>query len=281
MISFQTNTGAMAALQMLSGVNQSLETTQVNVATGQDVNSAKDNPALWAISELQKADLSNFRGLSDTLALGEATLRVAEAGAEFITDTLTEMKQIAALGANGAVGFSKIEAQLAQKTDQIRSVIDASQFNGANLLKTDVDGTGNSTFTVSAALNRTGSAPSTLSTIDVNSLDLESSPSFDIDNRTTVTDAASAQTALGEIEGFLQYAIEGVARLGSAASRISGQQDFLSKQADATKQGISALIETNMEEAAAKLAAYQVQQQLGYSSLSIANSAPQALLGLY
>nr|WP_285895529.1 flagellin [Epibacterium ulvae] len=110
---------------------------------------------------------------------------------------------------------------------------------------------------------------------------MEGSASFDLDGRTAVTDASSAQAAIGEIEGFFQFAVDGAARLGAAASRIGGQQEFLSKQADATKEGLSALIETNIEEAAVKLKSFQVQQQLGYNSLSIANAAPQSLLGLY
>lgn len=278
MIHFQTNTGAMTALQMLGGTNQNLETTQNQVATGKTINGPQDNAALWAISELMQSELSGFSGLSDSLSLGEATLSVAAAGAEFVSDTLKDMKQLAVLGTNGAVDFSQIEAQLAQKTNQINSIISSSQFNGANLLKSDVDGTGATSLAVPAALD---SANGTLTTIDVDTLDLENSPSFDINNRTAVTDTASARTALGEIEGFLQFAVEGAARLGAAASRVTDQQSVLSKQADATKQGLSALIDTNMEEAAARLKALQVEQQLGLTAVSIANSAPTTLLALY
>lgn len=278
MIHFQTNTGAMTALQMLGGTNQNLETTQNQVATGKTINGPQDNAALWAISELMQSELSGFSGLSDSLSLGEATLSVAAAGAEFVSDTLKDMKQLAILGTNGAVDFSQIEAQLAQKTDQINSIISSSQFNGANLLKSDVNGTGATSLAVPAALD---SANGTLTTIDVDTLDLENSPSFDINNRTAVTDTASARTALGEIEGFLQFAVEGAARLGAAASRVTDQQSVLSKQADATKQGLSALIDTNMEEAAARLKALQVEQQLGLTAVSIANSAPTTLLALY
>ena len=281
MISFYNNTGAATALQMLGGTNQQLNTVQNNIATGQVINTAQDNAALWAVTELMQADVAGFQGLSDSLALGEATLSVASAGAEFISDTLSEMKQLALLGSNGAVDFSKIEAQLAHKTDQINSVISSSQFNGANLLKSDIDGNGNSTLTVASSLDRSGSNPSTLSNISVDSVDFENSASFDIDNRTTVTDAASAQAAVAEIEGFIQFAVEGAARLGASASRISDQQVALSKHADATKQGISALRDTNLEEAAVLLKAQQVQQQLGYTALSIANQAPQNLSALY
>ncbi len=281
MIHFQTNTGAMTALQMLGGTNQSLQTTHNQISTGQTVNGPQDNAALWAISELMNSDLSGYSGLSDALSLGEATLGVASAGAEFVTDTLNEMKQIAILGSSGVVDFSKVEAQLAQKTDQINSVISSSQFNGANLLRTDVDGSGASAITVAASLDKTGGGTPTLSNIQVDSLDLESSPNFDINGRTAVTDAASARTALDEIEGFLQFAVDGAASLGAAASRISEQQDVIARQALETKKGLSGLIDTNIEESAAKLKALEVQQQLGLTSLSIANSAPTTLLALY
>jgi len=47
------------------------------------------------------------------------------------------------------------------------------------------------------------------------------------------------------------------------------------------KSGIGALVDTDMEEASARLQALQVQQQLGVQSLSIANQAPQTLLSLF
>lgn len=281
MISFQTNNGASAALQMLSGVQQDLSATQTKVATGKDVNGAKDNAALWAIAEMQKADIGSNEALQDNLALNEATVNVAAVGAEFVSDTLRDMKKLAITASSGGVDFSKIEADLAHKTDQINSVISGAQFNGANLLKTDVAGAGSNSLTVSTSINRDSSGTSALSSFEVASVDFEGSADFDIDNRTAITDEASAKTALAEIEGFLKYATDGAASLGSAAARIEGQQETLSKQTDAIKQGTSALIDANIEEAATQLAAGQVQQQLATTSLSIANAAPQALQGLF
>lgn len=277
MISFHNNSGAMVALQTLGGVNSQLDHTQDSISTGQNINSAQDNAALWAISELMNSDISGLRSVSDSLSLGEATVAVASAGTEQITDTLTEMRSLAIMAASGMGDFSNYEAAMAKKTEQINSIISSSEFNGVNLLKTDVDGAGGTGLTVPSAISGNGN----LSTLSVDGVDFEGSPQFDLGSRTAITDSASALTALGEIEGFLAYAIEGSAALGSSANQLAGQGDYVSKQSDALTQGVSSIIDTNMEEAATKLLALQAQQQLSTLSLSIVNTMPDTLRNLY
>ncbi|MEE4119502.1 MAG: flagellin, partial [Paracoccaceae bacterium] len=94
-------------------------------------------------------------------------------------------------------------------------------------------------------------------------------------------DQATRDQALNDIEGMIDYAIDAAASFGSAQGRIQTQMDFVSSLSDALKTGIGALVDTNMEEASARLQALQVQQQLGVQSLSIANQAPQTILALF
>lgn len=96
-----------------------------------------------------------------------------------------------------------------------------------------------------------------------------------------VTTDAGAASALTDIEAFLNSAIDAAAELGSKQGRIDNQIDFVSSLTDSLKTGISTLTDANLEEASARLQALQVQQQLGVQALSIANQAPQALLGLF
>ena len=285
MSSILTNTSAMVALQTLQMVNKNLGKTQDMISTGKDVARAKDNSAIWAISKVMESDVSGFKAVSDSLSVGEATVAVGSAAAEQIVDVLKEMKELAIAGASETADFAKIEADLQQKEDQITAIIAAAQFNGVNLLATDVDGNGGTQLTVISSLDRAGpndnanSNPPTISTIDVAGVDFEAN--LDVAGRTSVASAADAQTALDEIEGYLQIAIEGAADLGASAKRIDNQNEFVSKLTDAMKSGIGALVDANMEEASARLQALQVQQQLATQSLSIANQAPQAILSLF
>ena len=279
MSSINTNNGAMVALQTLKSINKDLSATQNEISTGKRIASAKDGSAIWAISKVMEADVAGFKTVKDSLAVGEATVAVASAGAEQIVSVLEEMKALAVSATSETADFTKIEAEMAEKQAQILSVIGASQFNGVNLLATDVDGNGGTALTVLSSLDRVGNAAPTISTISVATEDFEAN--LDVASRTAIADTASAQTALGEIEGYLQTAINGAADLGAAGKRIDGQSEFIGKLTDAMKSGIGALVDADMEEASARLQALQTQQQLGIQALSIANQAPQSILSLF
>ena len=55
--SINTNYGAAIALQNLNKTNAQLETTQNRINTGQNVSSAKDNGAIFAIATTQRANM--------------------------------------------------------------------------------------------------------------------------------------------------------------------------------------------------------------------------------
>jgi NADH dehydrogenase FAD-containing subunit len=52
------------------------------------------------------------------------------------------MKQLAVSAQSENVDHTTIDADMQKKVEQIEAIIAASQFNGANLLATDVDGAG-------------------------------------------------------------------------------------------------------------------------------------------
>ena len=79
MSSILTNNSAMVALQTLKGINGDLVKTQNAISTGKDIAGAKDNSAIWAISKVMESDVAGFNAVSDSLALGEATVQVASA----------------------------------------------------------------------------------------------------------------------------------------------------------------------------------------------------------
>ncbi|CUH40641.1 Flagellin [Jannaschia seosinensis] len=278
MSSILTNNGAMVALQTLQSVNKSLGETQSQISTGKSVASAKDNAAIWAISKTMETDQSSFKVIQDGLNMAEATVSVGLAGAEQVTDILREMKDLAAGAMNDSADFDKIETDIAAKMKQIEAIIDSSQFNGINLLADTTDSAATS-YQVLSSLDRVGVAAPDAKTISVDSQMLKTS--IVNGTRATVDSVANAETALGQIEGFLDTAIASAAKLGSTAQQLSGQSDFVGRLADSMKSGIGALVDADMEEASARLQALQVQQQLSTQSLSIANQAPQSILSLF
>lgn len=280
MSSILTNNSAMVALQTLQSVNSNLAKTQDAISTGKDVSTAKDNSAVFAISKMMESDIAGFKAISDSLSLGESTVAVASAAAEQIVEELNGIKQQIVSAQSENVDHAKIQQDIGERTAQIGSIVSAAQFNGTNLLATDVDGNGATSLSVLASLDRVGTAAPTATSIAVNTVDFEANLDL-AGSLTAITDTATATTALGEIETFIQAAVTGAASLGASAGRIESQGEFVSKLTDALTSGVGSLVDADLEESSARLQALQVQQQLATQSLSIANQAPQAILSLF
>jgi flagellin len=135
MSSILTNTSAMVALQTLKSVNSNLQKTQGEISTGKSVASARDNAAVWAISKVMESDVKGFKGISDSLSLGQSTVAVARTASETVTDLLTDIKGKIVAAQEGNVDRSKIQTDIKELSDQIKSVTGAAQFNGLNLVQ--------------------------------------------------------------------------------------------------------------------------------------------------
>ena len=134
MSSILTNNSAMVALQTLKSINSNLESTQSQISTGKSVATAKDNAAVWAISKVMESDVKGFKGISDSLALGESTVAVGRQAAESVTDLLTDIKGKIVAAQESNVDRGKIQTDIDALTSQIQSVVGAAQFNGMNLV---------------------------------------------------------------------------------------------------------------------------------------------------
>ena len=279
MSSILTNNSAMVALQTLKGINSNLAKTQDEISTGKKVANAQDNAAVWAISKVMEYDQSSFKTLQSNLNMAESVVTTARKGGENVQSLLNEMKNLAAQAGSDGNDYATINAQIVAKKAQITSIVNASQMNGANLLKTNPV-PGQTDFSVLASMDRTaGNAVTSKVSITVASVDFEAS--IVGATVTTIADRASALTAVGEIEALFTLAKDGVAKLGTAAKRINDQSNFVANLADSLKAGVGALVDADMEEASARLQALQTQQQLGVQALSIANQAPQTILSLF
>jgi flagellin len=272
MSSILTNTSAMTALQTLKTINKDLATIQEQTSTGKKINSAKDNAGIWAVAAVMDADVRGFQAISESLAVGQSTVSVARTAAESVKDLLLEMKKQIVAAQGESVPKDKIQNDITELANQINQVVQSAQFNGKNLLltaSTDMD--------VLASLDRDGTGAVTASNITVAAQDVEAIytavAAYDVE--------ADAAAPLADIEDQIQAAIDAAAAFGSAEKRLGIQSKFVGNLMDSMESGIGALVDADMEKASARLAALQVQQQLGIQSLMIANSNPQSLLSLF
>lgn len=195
MSSILTNNGAMVALQTLKSINSDMGKTQSMISTGKEVASAKDNAAVWAISKVMESDVKGFKGISDSLSLGQSTVAVARNASETATDLLTEIKGKVVAAQEENVDRGKLQTDIAALTGQVESVIAAAQFNGLNL----VDGS-TSGINVLSSLDRSSDGTVNASQIAVSAQNLSTAAGLDI-TAAAGTGALDATTDLSEAGG--------------------------------------------------------------------------------
>ncbi|WP_306043366.1 MULTISPECIES: flagellin [unclassified Mameliella] len=208
MSSILTNNGAMVALQTLKSINSNLADTQSEISTGKRVATSKDNSAVWAISKVMEADVKGFKGISDSLNLGQSTVAVARQAAETTTELLTEIKARIVAAQEENVDRAKIQTDIDALRNQISAVVGAAQFNGLNLLSNTDTAAGSGSINVLASLDRSGTGV-TASDITVAKQDLGTGASS-ID----VASASATAAASDELSGAANTAA--VALTGNA-----------------------------------------------------------------
>lgn len=136
--SVNTNVGALVALQSLNATNTELNTVQSRINTGRKINSAKDNGAVWAIAQSQRAESQAINAVKESLQRGVSTVDVAMSAGEAVSDLLLKMKEKALAATDtglSADSRTALEKDFNSLADQIKTVVDNASFNGVNMLK--------------------------------------------------------------------------------------------------------------------------------------------------
>lgn len=278
MSSILTNHSAMVALSTLNMVNKNLTDTQNRVSSGLQITSGKDNAAYYAISETMKSDSGMFQSIHDGLTATKNSISTARLGSETVADLAKKFVDRVAFAQGSGVNLADVQAELDSLVTQMGTAISQSTFNGDDL----VSGAA-ATVTVVSGISRTGGtfAATTISFQSVNLSAIQTA--FDAIDIVTAggTSQAALQATLVTAEAQLSNAIDAATSLGVTEKTIEGQMTFLGMLTDTLDTGVSAMVDANMEEEAARLQALQVQQQLATQSLSMANQAPQNIMSLF
>lgn len=138
MTSIMTNAAAMAALQTLRMIDKSLETTQARVSSGYRVETAADNAAYWSISTTMRSDNTALSAVQDALGLGAAKVDTAFEAVESAIETVKSLKAklVAAYGVGS--NRTKIQEEIKQLQDQLKSISESASFSGENWLQAKI-----------------------------------------------------------------------------------------------------------------------------------------------
>jgi len=136
MLSVNSNFGASVALQSLNSTNKELNQVQNRISTGYKVASARDNGAVYAIAEGQRARVSSVAAVKDGIDRASSTVDVALAAGKSVGEILQKLKAKAvAAQADDLTNDQRaaLQVDFQNLRSQIDTIANAAQFNGANL----------------------------------------------------------------------------------------------------------------------------------------------------
>lgn len=273
MLSVNTNTGAMVALQYLNQTSAHLQDAQSHVSTGLKVANAKDDGATYAIAQNMRGDVAGYAAVTDSLNRGISAVGVALSAGQSISDLLIQMKQKALAASDAALDSASRNAlneDFKALRDQITTIVNNAVFNNFNL----VNGT---TTKISALASSDGARH-----ITVNAENLTLSGSIvTITSTGSISTQTKASAMIATVQASLTNVNSALARLSSGSKKFSIQSDFVQKLSDTITAGIGNLVDADMAKESALLQSLQVKQQLGVQALSIANQSPQIIMSLF
>jgi flagellin len=271
--SINTNVAAMLATQNLSRTQEQLQMSRTAIATGLKVSSAKDNGAIFAIANNERATGSALNAVRESLQRGQSVADVSIAAGETISDLLSQMKEKALAASDAQLSSTSraaMNADFQSLRDQITNATKNTKFNGASLISA-------SAANVTALADETGS---NLITVQAQRLNLSGS-NVTVTTSTEINTVTNAKNALSLVNASIENVSLALAKLGTGSKALNTHLNFVNKLQDAIEAGVGNIVDADLAKESAKLQALQTKEQLGFQALSIANQGPGNLLSLF
>jgi len=137
MLAIKNNIMAGNAARHLSKAYDSLSTSVERLSSGLRINSAKDDAAGMAVSELIKADTAVLQQGSRNAQDGISMLQTMEGAMGVIDDNLVRMKELAEQAATGSYSSAQrtiMNAEFSEMANEIDRISNATSFNGITML---------------------------------------------------------------------------------------------------------------------------------------------------
>jgi len=181
--------------------------------------SAEDNAAYWSMATTMRSDSKSLSAVSDALGLGAASIDVAYTAMHSSIDVTTEIKAKLVAAREPGVDRAKVQSEIDELQNQLRSIASSASFAGENWLSVDTGGTAyNATESVVSSFSRSSGVNGSQVNVGTLSINVGSSYLFNAntDGAGGVADSgAAAADALG---------ILGSARLSIADADTAGVQ---------------------------------------------------------
>ncbi len=268
--------GVLGALKQLQTANRDLTSADTRVSSGLRVARARDDATAYNSAALMRGQGASLSVVTLSLSRAESISDTAIAAGEQVMKQLGAMKATATQAMTGGLTDDQRAAFQKQYQDQmssLQSFVRGAAFDQTNILDGSQQPNGVS-FIADA------DATQTLTLAGRNFM-----PGGGVITVTPSTSALNTTQSAADTQKLLDESITNIsdqlASMTAERKRIEAQKGFVGKLADALAAGVGRMVDTDVSAESALIQALQVKQELSASAVSIANSAPQALLQLF
>jgi flagellin len=266
--------GAVVALRSMQTAREQLVASEKRLSSGLKVDNARDDAVSFQAASAMRGQTASLRSVSLSLGRAEGVVDVALAAGEQISRLLVEMRGAAATAMAGDFTEDQRAAQNAafqQQKAQLVQLVRNATFDDANLLD------GSNPNGVSFIADADASQPIVLAGRNL----LPGGAVVTLGPQNDLSSPSAASQAFEQIGVSLANVGQVLADMGDESKKIGAQITFVSRLADVLASGIGRMVDADLAEESALIQALQVRQTLSAQAVSIANSAPRALLSLF
>lgn len=308
-----TNAAAVSALAVLRSINKEAARTEQQISSGYRIETAADDATYWSMATRMRSDSKNLSTIGDALGLGAAKVDSAYTAMSSAIDLITDIRTKLVSAREPGADREKINTEIAEYKEQLRSVIESTSFAGENWLLNG-DPAAPPEWSIIGGFVRGANGEYQAQTIDFPSsqtimIDLNNpndgllTKSIDANptgtparnyyllNAGSGAPAAGDEIAIGDTttdaelvdmlnvtDQILSTLTTTAASIGVMKARIDDQIDYTANLSDAIDKSVGALVDTDMDEASIRQKAIETQKQMAVEAISILNTAASKIL---
>ena len=252
----------------LQQTNNLIQTTQNKLATGKKVNTALDNPTNFFIAAAHTKRAGDFALRKDGMAEAIQAIKAADNGITGIKTLLEAASGLVESARSGtSTDRSALATQFSAVLTQITTMVSDSKYKGTNFLTHG---------SLSVAFNADATSSLTVLGFSANASSLGVSVAAN-----NFSAAADLDQAASQITVALTTLATESAKLGSNLAIVNTRLDFTIGLVAVEQGGADNLTLADMNEESANMLSLQTRQNLGITSMSLANQANQSILRLF
>ena len=252
------------------GLNRAIE----QMTTGYKLNSAKDNPANYAMMKNMETKLRAWEVASDNISIGHDMLETADSNASLIGNHLQRIRDLCQQAANGTYGeasIKAIKAEVEARTEEINRIRENAEFNDIKLFG-EYDTNGNlMKNNINLQVGIYGDESSRIS-VDM-SMDLSSISGI---NDWDLTDASCLDRLDEMINSVSDYQVG----IGATQNRLECALQLASVNTEHLTASMSTIRDADIAQASSDYIKYEILRQACVTLLATANQAPSIALQL-